>query len=46
MLDHLLCLTQEILSLTQGSDLSQDLDQDLDSEQLSIGHLNVIIVIA
>ena len=34
MLDHLLCLTQETLSLTQGSDLSQDLDQDLDLEQL------------
>ena len=34
MLDHLPCLTQETLFLTQGSDLSPDLDPDLDLEQL------------
>ena len=34
MLDHLPCLTQEILFLIQGSDLSPDLDPDLDLEQI------------
>ena len=46
MFDHLPCLTQEILFLTQGSDLSPDLDPDPDLEQIWIGHFNVIIVIA
>ena len=34
MFDHLPCLTQEILFLIQGSDLSPDLDPDLDLEQI------------